>query len=159
MINCVLVRETVAEDVQTPLVTVQRRTAVVPTGTPVTVDVGDVGVVIIAVPLTTVHKPEPGAGLLPASVNEPLLQFVWFGPAAATTNRSFLNETVAEEVQTPLVTVHLNTAVVPAGTPVTVVVGEVGVVMVAVPLTSVHKPVPGAGLLPAIVNEPVLHSV
>lgn len=55
------------------MVTVQRREALVPTGTPVTVDVGEEGVVIVAVPLTTFHKPVPVVGVLPASVKLPLL--------------------------------------------------------------------------------------
>ena len=64
--------------------------------------------------------------------------------------------------QLPLVTVHFNTAGVPATTPVTVVVFDVGVVIVAVPLTRVHKPLPVAGfppelgLLADMVNEPLL---
>ena len=77
----------------------------------------------------------------------------------ATTSRSFVNDTVADELHVPFVIVQRNTAVVPAGTPVTVDVGEDGVVIVAVPLTSVHKPVPGEGLFPARVNDPVLHKV
>ena len=63
--------------------TVQRRTAVVPAGMPVTVVVGDVGVVMVAVPLIKVHNPVPGAGLFPAIVNDPRLQKVWLGPALA----------------------------------------------------------------------------
>ena len=67
--------------------------------------------------------------------------------------------------QLPLVTVHFNTAGVPAATPVTVVVLEVGLVIVTPvhPLVHVHNPVPVAGLPPefgllaAMVNEPLLH--
>ena len=52
---------------------VHLKVALVPTGTPVTADVGEAGVVIVAVPLTTVHKPVPTAGVLAASVKPPLL--------------------------------------------------------------------------------------
>ena len=56
-----------------------------------------------------------------------------------------------------MVTVHLTTAVVPATSPVTVVAGEAGVVIVAVPLIRVHKPVPTAGALWVMVKVDVLH--
>ena len=46
-----------------------QRKVTVPTPRPVTVVVGLLGVVIVAVPLTTLHTPELGAeGILPASV-------------------------------------------------------------------------------------------
>ena len=67
--------------------------------------------------------------------------------------------TSSKALQSPLVTVHLTVAVVPATSPVTVVVGEPGVVIVAVPLISVHKPVPGDGALWVIVKFVVLHKV
>lgn len=53
---------------------VHRRVALVPTGTPVTVDVADEGVVIVAVPLTTLQTPVPVVAALPARVKDPLLQ-------------------------------------------------------------------------------------
>ena len=59
--------------------------------------------------------------------------------------------------QLPLLIVHCNTAFVPAGTPVIVVLNEVGEVIVATPEVNVHKPVPGEGLFPANKNVPVLH--
>jgi len=55
--------------------------------------------------------------------------------------------------------VHLRVALLPAVTPVTVVVLEEGVVMVAVPLTTDHCPVPITGLLAAMVKVAVLHKV
>ena len=58
-----------------------------------------------------------------------------------------------------MVTVHLTTAVVPATTPVTVVVGEAGVVIVAVPLTRVHRPVPTVGALWVMLKVDALHWV
>ena len=70
---------------------------------------------------------------------------------------------LAEHV--PFVTVHFNVVGVPATTPVTVEVLEVGVVMVTPvhPLVQVHKPLPVAGLPPELglfaakVNELLLH--
>ena len=49
--------------------TVQRITALVPTGTPVTVVVADVVLVIVAVPLCTLHTPVPIAGAVAAMLN------------------------------------------------------------------------------------------
>ena len=65
--------------------------------------------------------------------------------------------TKSKELQAPFVTVHFNVADVPTGTPVIVVVGEDGVVMVAVPLSNVHTPVPAAGVLCVIVKSPLSH--
>ena len=47
--------------------------------------------------------------------------------------------------QGPLETVHCKTVVAPAVSPVTVEVGEVGVVTVPVPLTTLQTPLPKAG--------------
>lgn len=47
---------------------VQRKVADAPTTNPVTPDVGDDGVVMVAMPETTDHKPVPDAGVLPAKV-------------------------------------------------------------------------------------------
>ena len=60
-------------------------------------------------------------------------------------------------LHTPFVTFHFKVAEVPAGIPVTVVEGEDGVVIVAMPLTTDHNPVPGLGSFAAIVKEPLLH--
>ena len=59
----------------------------------------------------------------------------------------------------PFVTVHLTVAVDPDATPVTVVVGEVEFVIVAVPLINVHSPVPTEGVLCVIVKLPLSHSL
>ncbi len=50
--------------------------------TPVTVVAGPVGLVIVAVPDTTDHTPEPCVGVLPLTVNV-LEQLVWSVPAFA----------------------------------------------------------------------------
>ena len=65
--------------------------------------------------------------------------------------------TSSNAVQVPFVTVHLIVALVPGATPVIVVVGEPGVVIVAVPVIKVHTPVPIDGALCVIVKLPVLH--
>ena len=136
------------------------KTALVPTGTPDTADVGDNGLAIVAVPLTTVHKPEPTVGALPAKVKFPELQFVWSGPADATvTGDLFVNVTVELDVQDPLVMFQVKTALVPTGTPVAVDVGDDGIAIVAVPLNTVHKPTPIVGVLPANVKVPELQFV
>jgi len=58
---------------QVPLTMVQRNTAGVPVGTPVTVDVSEFGLVIVAVPLIKVHVPTPTDAALPAKVKLVLL--------------------------------------------------------------------------------------
>src|SRR5687768_13512599 len=71
----------------------------------------------------------------------------------------FVRTTSSNALHVPFVTVHLTVALVPAATPVTVVVGDPGVVIVALPLISVHTPVPGEGALCVIVKVEVLHNV
>jgi len=56
-----------------------------------------------------------------------------------------------------LETVQRNVTLVPAATPVTVVVAEDGVVIVAEPLTIDHTPVPIAGAVAAMVKPEILH--
>ena len=143
---------------QVPLVVVQRSVALVPAGTPVTPEVAEDALLIVAVPLTTVQLPEPVVGTLPASVKLPLLQFAWSAPAAADVgNASLVRTTVSVEVQVPLVVVQRSVALVPTGRPVTVDVADDGVVIVAVPLTRLQRPVPTLGALPVSVKDPLLH--
>ena len=59
----------------------------------------------------------------------------------------------------PFVIVHRSVTLVPAVTPVTVVLNDAVLVIVAEPASIVHKPVPGAGAFPARVNVEVLHRV
>ena len=63
---------------------------------------------------------------------------------------------VAQEA--PFVTVQCITTEPPGATPVTVVVREVGFVIVAVPVT-VQRPVPAAGAVAAMINVLLLHWV
>ena len=148
---------TVELEEQDPFVIVHFKTALVPTGTPVTVDVGDDGLEIVAIPLTTLHVPTPTNAVFPTNVKEPELQFDCAGPAAATvTGLSFVNVTVELDEQDPLVTVQVKTALVPTGTPDTADIGDDGLAIEAVPLRTVHNPVPIAGTFPANVKEPEL---
>ena len=67
--------------------------------------------------------------------------------------------TSSAETQVPFVTVHRRVRVPLVDKPVTVVVGELGVVMKPVPLTKVHAPVPTLGVLAAIVAvAPEVHT-
>ena len=68
------VNVTVELDAQDPFVIVHFKTALVPTGTPDTADIGDDGLAIEAVPLKTLHTPTPDTAVFPANVKEPELQ-------------------------------------------------------------------------------------
>lgn len=159
--DALLVNITASDEVQPPFVMVQVKVALVPVGTPVTPDVGEVLVVMIAVPLVTDHKPVPTEGVLPASVKLPLLQLPWSAPAAAVVATALLVSTTSsvEAVHGLLVTVHLKVALVPTGTPVTVVVLDDKEVIEAVPLTKLHAPVPKVGAVAFMVKLAVLHNV
>jgi len=152
-----LVSVTSSKVLQVPLTMVQRNTAGVPVGTPVTVDVAEPGVVIVAMPLIKVHVPVPTDGVLPARVKLALLHCAWSGPATAVCAASLVKVTSSKLLQVPLTMVQRNTAGVPVGTPVTVDVEEPGVVIVAVPLIKVHVPTPTDGVLPAKVKLVLLH--
>ena len=79
---------------------------------------------------------------------------------AVVGNSSLVTMTSSVEVaQTPLMIDHLNVTLVPAATLVTVVVDEVGVVIVALPLMIDHTPLPIVGTLAAMVKVEVLHKV
>ncbi|MBL0336114.1 MAG: hypothetical protein IPP73_12630 [Chitinophagaceae bacterium] len=137
---------------------VQRRTVVCPAVTPVTVEVGEAEVVMEPAPLCIVHTPVPDTAVLPARVNVLVAHCAWSVPAAATvTATSLVRDTSSKLEQLPLVIVQRRTVVCPAVTPVTVEVGEAGVVMEPAPLVIVHTPVPDTAVLPARVNVLVAH--
>ena len=70
---------------QYPLAIVHLKVAVAPITKPVTVEVADVGVVIVAVPETKVHVPVPYVGEFPANVVDVTQAAkVWLEPALAT---------------------------------------------------------------------------
>lgn len=140
------------------MVIVQRKVAGVPAVTPVTPEVGEEGVVIVAVPLTTLQAPVPVVAVLPANVKEVLLQLTISEPALATVAAAwFVKTTSSVDEQVPFVIVQRKVAEVPAVTAVIPEVGDEGEVIVAVPLTTLHAPVPVVAVLPASVKEPLLH--
>jgi hypothetical protein len=103
----------------------------------------------VPVPLTTVHKPVPTAGTLPAKVAVGAHTF-WFAPATETEGLSkrvivmVLTEGVAQE---PFVIVQVNTFA-PIAKPLTALLNCVGLAIVA-PEAVVQTPMPTLGLLPA----------
>src|SRR5690606_31394941 len=133
--------------------TVQRRSTLVPGATPVTVVVGKEGLVMIAEPDSSVHKPVPGDALLADRVHIELLHKSWSSPAFATTGLIRLVKVTASVVtQTPRVTVQRSVTLCPTGTPVTALVGEILSTIVA-PWsgpTNVHMPLAPAGEAAAV---------
>jgi hypothetical protein len=90
---------------------------------------------VVAVPDGHVNEDVNGCDAAPAQIETPV-------PVGGLL---FVKVTSSLTEPQELETVHLNVAIVPAGT-VAVEVGEVGAVMVAVPLTTVQVPVvPAAG--------------
>ena len=123
----------------------------VPKANPVTPEVGEVGVVTVAPPAITVHTPAPTVGVFPASVAV-VEHTVWFGPAAESVGklkRKIVTES-NDAAHVPLEMVQTK-IFVPTPNPVSPDVGEVGVVMVALPATMVQSPVPTTGVFPASV--------
>jgi hypothetical protein len=148
-------------DAHDPLLTVQRKVALVPNGTPVTDVLKEEALVIVAVPPATVQSPLPMAGAVAFSVKLPLLHCEMSVPAAAALGGASLrtNNVACVDVQTPLLIVHCNTtSPVPATTPVMVVLGKFALVIVAVPLTILQVPVvPATAAFPAMVKVLLLH--
>ena len=93
----------------------------------------------------------PTVGVLADMAVLVTLHRFWPAPASATLGgSSFVMVTSSvDEPQKPLLMVHLRVVAVPAVKPVMPVVDNVAVVIVQVPLTILHAPVPTAGVLPA----------
>ena len=133
---------------QTPFVIVQRK-VFAPTPKPVIPEVGDDGVVIVPVPVINVHAPVPIIGEFPAKVAV-VEQTVWSGPAldvVGTASLLIITSSV-DIAHTPFVIVQRN-VFAPTPKPVMPEVGDVGVVIVPVPVINVQAPVPIAGIFPA----------
>lgn len=118
---------------------------------PVIDEVGDVGVVIVPPPETTVHNPVPSTGMFPFKEDE-LEQMVESLPAAAVVGKGLMLKLTesTEAAQAPFEIVQIN-VFTPTPIPVIPEVGDAGVVIVPVPETSVHIPVPIVATFPASV--------
>jgi hypothetical protein len=124
----------------------------VPVASPVMAEVGEVELEITPVPETNVQTPLPTVGVLPAiSVVGVEIHKVWSGPATD----------VVGSLLTLIVTLELDDAhgefeivhtitLLPVAKLVTVVVGELGVVIVPDPEAMVQIPVPTVGVFPPI---------
>jgi len=138
--------------VHAPFEMVQRN-VFTPELNPVTPEVGDEGVVTVALPAITVQFPVPTKGVFPASVETSVAQINWSGPALDTVGKSS-NTMVMSSVEgvqgAPFVIVQRN-VFVPMLKPVTPDELEVGVVTVALPAIIVHIPDPYTGKFPASV--------
>jgi hypothetical protein len=128
-------------------------------GTPVTVVVGELGLVIVAVPPNKLQLPIPFTGVLADMIKVPLLHCsICAGPAFAPVGVAELVKTISSTltVHVPLLIRHSNVALLPTGTPVMVLVSDPGVLIVAVPEVKNHWPVPTTAGLAAIVKSPSL---
>lgn len=113
---------------------------------PVTVELGEVGLVTIAVePAPTVQIPVPTVGAFADNVKV-VLQVLWSVPAFAMVGAAsrVMVTSLVEGVQVPLETVHLNT-LIPIPKLVTWEVAEVAVTTEPPPCIIVHAPVPTVG--------------
>lgn len=119
-----------------------------PTDNPVTPDVGDDGVVTVALPAITVQIPVPTRGVFAASVAV-VEQIVWSGPAAeiVATGSTVMVTLSADGGQVPFEIVQTN-VFVPTLNPLTPGVAEVVDVRVPVPAVIVHIPDPIIGMFP-----------
>jgi hypothetical protein len=141
---------------------VHLKVAVLPAAT-VTAVFGKLVSVIEAVPLTILQTPVPTVAVFAVMLNVLELHCSMLaGPALATVVGAVLVSVISDCVvgqDGPLVTVHLNVALAPEGTPVIVVVADVALVITAVPVTTLHAPTPTPGAVAAMVNVPLLHCV
>ena len=114
-------------------------------------------------PVTTDQVPVPVVGLFPANAVLVTLQSVsWSGPALAVVGLATLVIVTSSKVGGhPLLNCQRNTALVPAGTPVTVVVADEVLVTVTpgAPDIIIHVPVTEGGFTAAIVKTELSHWV
>lgn len=133
----------------TPLLTVHKNWADVGIDNPVTPEIGTVGLVTVAVLLKTVHTPLPAVGTLAESAAVVVLQSVWSSPELAVVGASIVIITSSVVLpQEPFVILHRNVVLDGTAKPVIVVFGLVLSEILAVPLTTVHKPLPTVAVFP-----------
>lgn len=115
---------------------------------PVTEVTGEVGLVIVPLPLMSVHNPVPTIGVFPFRVEEKE-QIAESIPALATVGNASTKIVTVSEIdgQVPFEMVQTN-VLMPLLIPVIPHVGEDGDVKVPVPTTVVHNPLPIAGVFP-----------
>ena len=102
------------EEEHVPLLIVQVKVALVPAVIPVTPEVAEAGVVIVAVPLVTVHKPLPVLGVFPAKANAAVLHWLIADPATEVVGvASTVIELVVADAEHPLLLVAVNVNVPP----------------------------------------------
>jgi hypothetical protein len=138
---------------QVPLEMVQRN-VFAPTPSPVTMEVALDAEVIVPVPLTRLHAPVPEAATFPAIVAEDVVHTLWSGPALAVvgTEKPVMITSSVLGVHPPLEMVQRK-VFAPPPSPVTAEVALVEVVIVPVPLTRLHTPVPVVGTFPVSVAD------
>ena len=144
------------EEAQTPLDIVHTN-VFVPVIKLVTPELLRVGVVTLEPPAITVHKPLPIIGLFPFNVNVEAHKFSGKPAFATVGTSSIIIATVdVEEAQGKFEISHWK-IFVPTASPVMFVVGENGLVIVPLPETNVHKPVPTVGVFAviAVVGEEI----
>lgn len=116
------------------------------------------GFVMVPLPETLTHIPVPLVGAFPfkVAVAVPVVaQSVWLAPALETVGGGLVTIVIfeTEAAHEEKLTDHVS-IVVPAVSPIIVVLLRVGVVIVPGPETFTHIPVPIAGLFPANNAEP-----
>ena len=153
------------EAAQTPLVIAQRTVIFCPAVKPVTVEVGLLGVVMVAPKFAPIidQVPVPTEGVLPAKVNVPLLHCICPAPALAVVGGAVFVKTTSllEGGQNPLEIDQRKVTEAPAAKPETVelaTVGELITAPFAAPII-VQSPFPTEGVFPAKVKLPLLHCV
>ena len=139
------------EAVQGALDIVQRKVAVPGTAKPVTPEDGEEVLVTVAVPEITDHAPVPTVGVFADKVAVVTSHAGFISaPALAAVGLSLLVMVISSDVAVhgALLMVQRNTFA-PTPKPVIPEVGELEVVIVPAPETSVHDPAPTVAVLPA----------
>ena len=153
------------EAAQTPLMIDQRTVIFCPAVKPVTVEVGLLGVVMVApfvAPMID-QVPVPTEGVFPAKVNVPLPHCTCPAPALAVVGAAVFVKTTSlvEGGQNPLKIDQRNVTEAPTVKPETVELARVGALITApfAAPTTLQSPFPIVGTFAAKVKLPLLHCV